>query len=344
MEQIVKEPSHPLLVRIVGLTSLPAYWMTALYAIILGLLFVIASLLDGTLAGFIRDDFWRYFLDAPVLITYVLLVYPLMFRLWLNSVHALHAIRHEDQGNVQKSILTVPDPKRHWEIVAFLVGAAFWIFLWQPWTWGYRWEPGHIWLSVYDIITQCILFGLLSMVLYGSFIGNMYTNSLIKQRLNLDIFNTTALAPIARSSLGLSITFIGGISLSLIFQTQEDLLLWNNIIVWVILLLFAILIFFLSMWNTHSTMADAKNRELRFVQKQLKLASIELKEKAEDNTRKGTNELSPTITAWLNYERRIKEVPEWPFNGGILRRLTVSTLTPVAVFLIKVFSGLGFRL
>jgi len=91
-------------------------------------------------------------------------------------------------------------------------------------------------------------------------------------------------------------------------------------------------------------MLEAKKRELSFVQNQLKIASAALKEKAGDNTRKGTNELSPTITAWLNYERRIREVPEWPFNAGILRRLIVSTLAPIAVFLVKVFSGLGFRL
>ena len=51
---------------------------------------------------------------------------------------------------------------------------------------------------------------------------------------------------------------------------------------------------------------------------------------------------SSTLNVWMNYERRIKEVTEWPFNPAILRRLLASTLAPVAVFFLKVFPGLGF--
>jgi len=177
-------------------------------------------------------------------------------------------------------------------------------------------------------------------MIYSLFTGNRYLNRLIRHNLNLDIFNTGALTPIARSSLGFSIAIIGGISLSLVFQTQDDLLMWNNITIWVILVCFAVLLFFLSMWSTHSTMVEAKKRELDLVQKHLKAASSELKERAEDGSLKGTEELSSSITAWVNYERRIKEVPEWPYNASIIRRLAVSTLAPVAVFLIKVFSRL----
>lgn len=339
-----KEPTEPLLVRIIDYSRLDKRWMTVFYAFILLILFVIASSLDGTLNGFIENDLWRYFMDAPVLITYILLVYPVMYRLWLKSIQALYSLLPVNVSNSDHPYPEIPEPKRGWEIISFIAGSVFWLCLWQPWNWGARWESGSSWLSVYDIFTQCILFGLLGMVVYSSFMGNLYHNRLIKQPLNFDIYDTTSLTPVARSSLGLSITFIGGISLSLIFQTQEDLLTWNNILVWVILLCFAILVFFLSLWSTHTTMSDAKKRELIFVQKHLKTASLELKEKAEEGTRKETNDLSPTITAWLNYERRIKEVPEWPFNAGIIRRLAVSTFTPIAVFIIKVISGLGFHL
>ncbi|MFC1946429.1 hypothetical protein ACFLXY_00765 [Chloroflexota bacterium] len=343
-DNMIKEPAKPLLVRIIDFTRLDKRWMTAIYAFSLVFLFVLASLLDGNLSGFIRDNLWRYFMDAPVLITYILLVYPVMYRLWLKSVQALHSLLPANVNNSDHPNLEIPEPKRGWEIISFVAGSVFWICLWQPWSWGNRWETGSFWLSLYDIVTQCILFGLLGMVVYSSFMGNLYHNWLSKQHLNFDIFNTTSLTPVARSSLGLSITFIGGISLSLIFQDQEDLLRWNNILVWVILLCFTIIVFFLSLMSTHTTMSNAKKTELSFVQKQLKIASVELKEKAEDATRKGTNDLSPTITAWLNYERRIKEVPEWPFNAGIIRRLIVSTFTPIAVFVIKVLSGLGFHL
>jgi len=119
--------------------------------------------------------------------------------------------------------------------------------------------------------------------------------------------------------------------------------MWNNIIIYIILVCFTVLLFFISMWSTHSIMARAKRRELDLVQKHLRAASNELKERAEDSSLKGTEELSSTITAWVNYERRIKEIPEWPYNAGIIRRLAASTVVPAVVYLIKIISGLGLR-
>ena len=43
-----------------------------------------------------------------------------------------------------------------------------------------------------------------------------------------------------------------------------------------------------------------------------------------------------TITnIWLNYERCIKEAPEWPFTSTMLRKLLVSTLIPIAFFTLQ---------
>jgi hypothetical protein len=249
------------------------------------------------------------------------------------------SIEEEDSNQVAPDF---PLPNRRWEWVALLVGAVFWLSLWQPW--GRSWGPGETWLNAYDVVTQTILFGLLGWLIYSSFVGNRYLSRLSCQNLNLDIFDIGPLIPIALSSLSFSLAFIGGISLSLVFQTQEDLLRWNNIVVWVILICFAVMLFFLSMWSTHTAMARVKRHELQLVQQNLKAASNKLKELTADGRMDGMKELSPTITAWVNYERRIKEVPEWPFNAEIIRRLMASTLAPVAVFLIKVLSSLGISI
>jgi hypothetical protein len=206
-----------------------------------------------------------------------------------------------------------------------------------------RWQPGTIWLSVYDVITQTILFGLLIWLIYTSFIGSKYLNRLGRKDLNLDIFDTKMLTPIAQSSLGLSLAFIGGISLSLVFQTQEDLLMWNNITIWVILVCFAVLLFFLSMWSTHNTMAKAKKRELDLVQKHLNSVSRELKDRTADGSLKGVEELSSTMTAWVTYEKRVKEASTWPFNVSIIRNLAMSVLIPAIVYLIKIIGSFWAR-
>ena len=167
---------------------------------------------------------------------------------------------------------------------------------------------------------------------------------LSRQELNLDIFDSGVLAPIAYASLGVSLAFIGGISLSLVFQTQKSLLMWNNITIYAVLVGATILIFFLSMWSTHNAMARVKRSELSMVRKQLAEASRELKELTAQGQFKGIEGLSSVIAGWVTYERRVQEAPAWPFNASIIRRLMASVLVPAIVYLIKILSGLGLRL
>jgi hypothetical protein len=339
---MAKEPgSYPLLIDLVKYSRLPRYWVILTIAIIMLLILILVVYLDGVSYELSEWSLWRNFLDAPVLIIYILIVYPLIWRLWWQSAQVLQSLTPVDERDSNQSKIKAPIPNRRWEWVAILMGVVFWLSLWQPWGWSGRWKPGTIWLPAYEVITQTILFGLLSLLIYSSSTDNLYINRLIRQRVNPDIFNTGMLTPIAYSGLSLSIAWIGGISLSLIFQTQEDLLMWKNIAVWIILVCFAVIIFFLSMWNTHSTITRVKRRELDLVQKYLKTASDELKERAEDGSLKGSEELSSTITAWLNYERRVKEVPEWPYTASIIRRLAASTVVPAVVYLLKIISGLG---
>jgi hypothetical protein len=188
-----------------------------------------------------------------------------------------------------------------------------------------------------------MLFGLLGWLIYSSFTSNQYINRLSRQQINLDIFDPGVLTPIARSSLGFSVAFIGGISLSLIFQTPEDLLMWSNITVWVILICFTVLLFFLSMWGTHSTMAKAKTRHLHLARKHLAGFSHELENRVAQGQLVGMSDLSSTISALVTYEKRVKEAPTWPFSVDIVRRLAMSVLMPAAVYLIKIIGTFWAR-
>jgi len=334
--------AYPLVMEIIRRSRLGWRWIMVIVAAFLLLLLVLVAYLDGVFNDLSHGEFWRNFLDGPTLILYILVIYPPIWRLWRRATQCLQAVLPVDEGSSKQVTVEGPITNRRWEWVSIIVGVVFWLALWQPW--AESWRSGIIWLSAYDILTQSVLFGLLAWLLYSALSGNRYLSRLGHQNLSVDLFDTGALTPVARSSLGFSLAFVGGISLSLVFQTQEDLLMWNNIIVWAILVCFVVLLFFLSMWSTHSTMARAKRRELDLAQTHLKAASRELRERAADGNLKGMEELSATITVWINYERRIKEVPEWPFNAGIIRRLAASALAPVAVFFIKVFSGLGIRM
>jgi len=341
---MVKDPgSYPLLMELVKHSRLPWYWVPVVIAVVLLMVLVLVAFLDGAFTNLSEWSLWRDFLDAPVLIIYILVVYPFIWRLWWQSVQALQSLLPVDEGDLNRLEMEVPIPNRRREWVAILIGVVFWLSLWQPWGWDGRWESGAIWLSVYDAVTQPILFGLLSLLIYSSFTGSQYLSRISRQPLNLDIFDTGILTPIAHSSLGLSLAFIGGISLSLIFQTQEDLLSWNNLTVWIFLVCFTVLLFFLSMWSAHSTMVKAKRGELDLVQKHLKAASRELRVRMLQGELNNVSELSATIASWVSYERRIGEAPSWPFNASIIRRLLASTVVPAVVYLIKIISSLGLR-
>ena len=334
-----KPRTYPLVMELMKRSRLRWSWLMVVVAAFLLLLLFLVAYLDGVITDLSHLEFWREFLDGPTLILYILVVYPPIWQLWWRAVQSLQALLSVDEGSSTTVKVEGSTTKRHWEWVSIIFGAVFWVSLWQPWTMS--WHSSVIWLSVYDVFTQTILFGLLAWLLYSSFSGNRYINRLGRQQLNLDIFNTSTLAPVARSSLGITVVFIGGISLSLVFQTQEDLLMWNNILVWSILVCFVVLLFFLSMWSIHNVMGKVKKEELEWIQKHLKESTLEFKQKVAEGKLVDVSALSSTVNFWMTYERRIKETSDWPFNPSILRRLAASIVAPVAVFLIKVLPGLG---
>jgi len=320
---------------------LPWFVTTAIFAVVLISLLVLAAYLDGILTVLSNWLFWRELLDSPVMTIYILVVYPFVRRLWERAIQAIQPLLSED-GEFERMLKQIIEPKRRWEWTALLAGAVFWLLVSQPW--NANWVPGEFWLHVYEIITFPILFGLLGWLIYDSLKGARMLGRLSHQELNLDIFDGGVLSPIAYYSLSVSLAFIGGISLSLVFQTPKSLLMWNNITIYAVLVGATILIFFLSMWSAHNAMARVKRGELSMVRRQLAEASRELKELTAQGQLKGMEGLSSAIAGWVTYERRVQEAPSWPFNASIIRRLMASVLVPAIVYLIKILSGLGLRL
>jgi hypothetical protein len=188
-------------------------------------------------------------------------------------------------------------------------------------------------------VTEIIMFGLLALLIYYGFHNARYL-TLINKNLKLDIFSLDALAPIARWSLSISLAFIGGIIISIVFQTVENLMQWQIIFIYSILVISTIAMFFISLWSTHITIARVKKHELALVQNKFAQACRELTLKADSNSEKENNiSLHNEVAAWGLYERRIREIKEWPYNAGIIGRLVISIVSPAVVYVIKLFSG-----
>jgi hypothetical protein len=323
-----------LLQAVVKSSRLPWYWFTASYSLTLLLLLIIATFLDGMTDRFSQWDFWREYVAGPVIIVYIFLIFPYMRRLGEKAIEAFRQLlsREEDTPDGEEFV-----PNRRWEWATFSIGAIFWILIVRPWDW--EWGTNGTWLYLYILISASLLFGLLGWLIYYAIVESRYLNRLSHQELKLDIFETSALIPVARASLGTTFAFIGGISLSLIFQTVDSLLSWQNITIYAVLVLATLLIFFFSIWNTHRTMAMTKHNELTLVQTQLAEAIRRLRESTVYETADDVSGLHAAVAAWDAYENRVREAREWPFNALILRRLAASVLLPSLVYLIKVLVG-----
>jgi hypothetical protein len=283
--------------------------------------------------------FWRTGLQGPVLIIYILLIYPRILHLWKAAIEAFRSIVSIGENQFDLLSREIATENRRWEWLAVFIGISLHLIrvrIWLGWI--------DQWLEVYQVTTDAILFGLLFWVVYSSIKGSRGIARLCKQNLKLDIFNTKLLAPVARLSLGNSLVFVGGISLALLFETQETLLEWQSIVIYSVLVLSTILIFYISMWSIHNIMARVKRYELGVAQKYMAEMSRKLKEWTTKSQLKGMEELSSSVAGWAAYERRVKEAQEWPFNAGIIRRLFVSILAPASIYLIKILSTLGIKI
>jgi hypothetical protein len=155
---------------------------------------------------------------------------------------------------------------------------------------------------------------------------------------DLNIFNLESLEPIARWSLGIALTLIGGITLSLLVSVPGIALnLFMNLqgfIIYGSLITATILVFFLNMYSTHRAIVRAKTQELKGVSLNLAKISNTLKDRAERTRTVAPEELSSAITSWVTYEKRIKEVPEWPYTSQIRRNLLVSIFLSIVAFIL----------
>lgn len=320
---------------------LPWHWATASVALVLLLLFLVATYLDGGRSDFLTWGFLQKPVVALMQLSYILIWYPFIWRLRERAIEVYRPLVNLDDDAFDRLAARVSVPRRRWEWVAVLSGLVVALVIGQPW--DLSWESGGLWTSVYMVIYSATYNGLLYWLIYDTLASSLQHTRLSRQPLKLDILETNRLDPVARWGLGISLVFVGGISLSLINQTWEDLLTWTALYAYSMLILVTLLIFFLSMWPAHQAIATIKHRELALAQKHLIEASRELKERAAKGPLERAEGLFSTISMWESYQRLVKAVPTWPFNADIVRKLLASTVVPMFVYFIKILAGLGFR-
>ena len=296
--------------------------------------------LDGLRArpfdGYSWSEWWhevRDELNRPAIIVYILFTYSLVKPSHDGAIEAFRRLLVVDDDGFDRLVAETSRGSRRGEWLALGIGAAAGLVIYRPWNMP---DP-LLWTKLFALLTVTLMYGLLGWIMYVSLGASQVFAEMHRQPLNIDVFDPTPLEPIARLGLGISLAFIGGITLNVLFSPDpRNLTSADGLIFYGASMLAAVLVFFLTMMSTHRVMSEAKEQKLKLVRRHLADAFEQLQQRASEANLQDMEALSDSIAAWLAYETRIKKAPVWPYTSDTIRNLLASTLLPAAARAAKI--------
>ena len=166
---------------------------------------------ENTVGELLGWNFWRVGLQGTVIIVYILAIYPALTKIGDNAIISIIPRLDITREEFQKLEFRYRRPNRKMEWLSLSAGVLFNVILSQPW--GSTLDS----TSIFLFISEIIMFGLLGLLIYYGFHNSRYL-TMINKRVKLDVFSVDALSPVARWSLSISLAFIGGIIISIVFD------------------------------------------------------------------------------------------------------------------------------
>jgi len=298
-------------------------------ALALVLLLVLAAYAHGESLQRVGSRVWMLGLE-PVMLVYILLVHPVMHRRWVRAVHSLDALAPHpgDDGRSKPA-------SRRGEWAALLLGALLGVAI------AHRMPGVEGWLRLYSEATSALMFALLAAAIYGSMVRSRHLAARSRAELELNVFDGHLLTPFAHWGQSLSLVFVGGISLSLLFQSYESLRSVEGVIVYGSLVVVALTLFFMSMWTVHVALAKAQAKELARVRRELAAAREGLLRQSRDESAGTVQDAYLPVVVLGVYEQQVLHAATWPFNPTIVGRVFASAFAPLGVYVLKLAFGVG---
>lgn len=318
-----------LLARLQGFLGRHYPWFVLVLALVLILLLALAVLAEGSSGHHPGKALVMWGLN-PTMIVYILLVHPLVHRRWRHAMHSLQALVPGAAGAVQQQ---TSSSRGEW--VTMLLGSIFGLVVARD-------MPGaEGWLRLYLEATSAMTFALLACVIHGGLARTRYLAAYSRDGLELNVFDGHLLTPFARWGQSLSLSFVGGISLSLLFQSYQSLRSLVGMIIYGSLIVVALTLFFMSVWAIHVALAKAQMKELARVRRDL-VATREALHRYWTGGAAGavSDAYLPAVACGI-YEKQVLDASTWPFNPTIVRQLFASAAAPLCVYVLKLGLGLG---
>ena len=331
----VQPPS--LIEKLISRTKLAPSIFILLSAIVLLLLPLVIVWLEGYWDELFSQRYWRAIFVQPVIIIYILILVRVFKRLEESVIKGLHEVvrlKDEEFDQLVKRTTTVNLKN---ELLAILAGAVIGMLVASPWDLFLDFS----WLLLYLLFVNCIMYGLLGWVVFSSIMGSRLPAALYCEPLDIDIFNLRPFEPIGKQSLAISLAFMGGIAISLLFSdVSAGIFTIEFWVVYLILVMIAVLVFFLNMMPTHRVLVGVKDQEMEVVEQNLTESFRKIKEFKPGDT--GMQAAAQELNAWRTCRDLVDETKTWPYNIETLRNLLITGLIPGAAALVRLVAEIYF--
>lgn len=295
--------------------------------LLLALLLALAVFSQGGLATVGPRGLWKLGLE-PTLVVYILGIYPWLQRRFALAIDTLRAL-----CNQPELISEVYATKRRGELIALLLGAVF-----SLWVTG-SWRIEGTWMWLYLITANVVLFSLMALAIYDGLERTRLLARMVRAGLRLDLFDRQLLAPTARWGQTIALTFVGGICLSLIFQSYETLHSVRSLVIYSILIVVALTLFVTSVWSIHQALIVAQQSELAVVHQHWLAARSELKRRLAAGAQDDIAGLYNPLVVLGTYESQVLAASTWPFNPKIVKEVLASLVAPFLIYGLKIAIG-----
>lgn len=275
---------------------------------------------------------WMLGLNSLMLV-YILSVHPVMHRRWVRAMQSLEALDPH-----AGCALPAGTAARRGEWAAIVLGALGGLAV------ARRGSAGETWLWLYSEGVGALMFSLLAAAIYGSVMRSRQLAAYLRSGLELKVFDGHLLTPFAKWGQSLSLVFVGGISLSLLFQSYQSLRSLESVMIYGCLIVVAMTLFFMSMWTVHVALVRAQEKELAKVRRDLTVARDALTRRRDGEIAQAVQDAYLPVVILGVYERQVLNASTWPFNLAIVGRVFASVVAPLAVYLLKLAFGVGGRL
>jgi len=284
------------------------------------------AFVDGHLNLFFNGGLWRALLMQPAIILYILLIAPVMWRAREDVIAGLRPIVQLTDEEFEQLVDEESRVDLRGELIAVSIGALVGWFMKK----GITIDLDAPWVQAYVTVFTVLMYAVIAWVIYGTVAGTRLNRALLRQPLEIDIFDISPFEPIGRGSVLASLAFIIGATLAMVFSiTGQFVLDFESFVVYVFFACVAILVFFLNMRDTHRVLADTKERELNLAQGRISQAYQALKHKAHDG--EAAQAIAGEMNVWIACKGRLSKARTWPYNTEIIRNLLISTLMPMGV-------------